>query len=323
MRLQHLAVSLVGTWLAAMCASADVVRFHNGTKFRGKVLTRTDTEVVLELDGLGRVSFAPGEIASIEPEPDQPQPQAAAAPATPPPVSAPPLSPSAPERTTVQRPRTTQEVLRAVALIGTVFQDGRYGFGSGVVVTPKGLIVTNRHVVWPAKTVDVILPDEEGKIAVDKAQPRRATVLKTHRCLDLALVRVPVRTPDYLPMAEDHGVLVGAPVRAVGNPQGLTVSISKGVISSVRTFEDTLGKKLLGLFQSVPGCDATSTRVIGKYTMIQTDAAINPGNSGGPLLNDQSEIVGINTFIVSGSEGLGFAIHAKHVRDFVGSYASE
>jgi serine protease Do len=341
MRAWSVLLGLLGAGLFAARAPADVIRFRDGTRIRGTVVRQTPTEVVLQLEGMGRASFTPAEIAGIEAEAAPPQPVAdaasadadaqgeapsAASPAdeqTSPSVAETLRAPADREARAAARPRTTEEVLRTVALIAVLHEDGTAGVASGAVVTPKGLIVTNGHVVADAEKVKVILPDEDGKIVMDKAQPRSATVLKRHKCLDLALVRVPVRTPDYLPVAEDHAVLVGAPVRAVGNPQGLTASISKGVISSVRSFEDMLGKQLLDVIRYFPGCDAVSTRVIGKYTIIQTDAAINPGNSGGPLLNNRNEIVGINTFILRGSEGLAFAIHAKHVREFVGSYARE
>ena len=92
----------------------------------------------------------------------------------------------------------------------------------------------------------------------------------------------------------------------------------------MRTLKD-LGMGLVDDF-SVPECAHLSGRTLQSVTFIQTDAAINPGNSGGPLLNASNEIVGINTFIYSesgGSVGLNFALHAKHVKRFVGSYAKQ
>ena len=77
---------------------------------------------------------------------------------------------------------------------------------------------------------------------------------------------------------------------------------------------------------TIPACEHLSNRVIEAATWIQTDASINPGNSGGPLLDDKNQIIGINTWIVSesgGSEGLGFALHVKHVRKFAAGYVKK
>ena len=112
-------------------------------------------------------------------------------------------------------------------------------------------------------------------------------------------------------------------MKAIGNPEGLTTTVSAGVVSALRTAGD------LGIENAsdINGCEHISGRALRKYTMVQTDAAINAGNSGGPLLDSDLNIIGINTLSLqyqgTGNVGLNFAVHAKHVRTFVGSYAKE
>jgi len=194
------------------------------------------------------------------------------------------------------------------------------GVGSGTIINAKGTMVTNYHVVAGATRVAVLLPGGDAKIKLDRPRPYEARVVKTDPCYDLAIVSVPVKTPSYLRFAEDdQAIKPGEEVRAIGNPQGLSISVSRGIISAVRTLKD-LGAQNL----SIAECSHLSERALEATTFIQTDAAVNPGNSGGPLLNTQNEIVGINTFIFTesgGSQGLNFALHVKHVKKFVGSYA--
>jgi len=218
---------------------------------------------------------------------------------------------------------TLPEARRAVAFIGVAHDDGTLGFGSGTIINSKGTMVTNYHVVAGATRVAAMLVDE-GDGARKKAKDSRsyeARVLKVDECYDLALVTIPVKTPQYLRFANDDEIRVGEEVRAVGNPQGLAISVSKGIVSGIRTAKD------LGIEDmTVPGCEHLSDRVVEAATWLQTDAAINPGNSGGPLLNTKLEIVGINTLMLSesgGSVGLNFALHVKHVKKFVGSYAGK
>jgi len=156
------------------------------------------------------------------------------------------------------------------------------GTGSGFVWDDQGHIVTNYHVIADADRVEVILSDESRVEAeVIGVDPRN----------DLAVLRVdPLVTqlqPLTLGVAED--IRVGQRAIAIGNPFGLDRTLTTGVISA-------LGRPL----QTEDG------QVI--FNVVQTDAAINPGNSGGPLLNSRGEVVGVNTSIQQGAEGIGFAV---------------
>src|SRR6516162_2680095 len=156
-------------------------------------------------------------------------------------------------------------------------------YGSGFVIDPTGIIVTNKHVIDGALDIKVILDDGDRLTA---------KLLGVAAMVDLAVVKVDAGRP--LPALEwgDSGALrVGDPVLTIGNPLGLGISVSAGIVSALnRDLQDTP-------FDSY----------------IQTDAAINHGNSGGPLFNARGEVIGMNTAIVSpeatsGSIGLGFAI---------------
>ncbi len=188
-------------------------------------------------------------------------------------------------------------------------------------MSSKGVIVTNYHVVADARTIQVLLPTSDGKISLSSngSRPYEARVLKTDKCFDLALLQIPLKTPRYLQFADDDEIHSGDEVTAVGNPEGLTVSVSKGVVIAVRSVRDMgVGEAVL---ERATECRGLSGRALEAFTLVQTDASINPGNSGGPLLSRQYHIIGVNTLM--GGIGLNFAIHVKHVRKFVGAYAEE
>jgi len=158
------------------------------------------------------------------------------------------------------------------------------GQGSGFVLNKNGDVLTNYHVVAGAnRGVEVMLSNKRRY---------KATVVGTDRVHDLALLKIDA--PDLQPvtLADSSGLNVGQKVYAIGNPFGLTGTMTRGIISSIRSIRGSEG---------APIEDA-----------IQTDAAINPGNSGGPLLNSRGEVIGINTMIASNgadqSSGIGFAI---------------
>jgi len=164
---------------------------------------------------------------------------------------------------------------------GTVPQQGQ---GSGFVLDKTGHVLTNYHVVAGAnRGIEVMLSNKRRY---------SAKVVGTDKAHDLALLQIDA--PDLQPvtLADSSELNVGQKVYAIGNPFGLSGTMTRGIISSIRSIRGSEG---------APIEDA-----------IQTDAAINPGNSGGPLLNSHGEVIGINTMIASNgadqSSGIGFAI---------------
>src|SRR5881296_4207721 len=152
--------------------------------------------------------------------------------------------------------------------------------GSGFVINPNGLIVTNNHVVDGATEIKVTLAD-------GRELPGR--VLGRDPKTDIALLKVDATGLLVIPLGDSSRLQVGEPVMAIGNPFGLEQTVTTGIVSA-------------------------TGRVIGSGpydNFIQTDASINPGNSGGPLINARGEVIGINTAIFSrtgGSVGIGFAV---------------
>lgn len=163
----------------------------------------------------------------------------------------------------------------------------QYGQGSGVIVSQDGYIITNNHVVADAVDVEVILADRrqyKGKVV--------ATDPKT----DVAVVKINGTNLPTVPWADSSTLAVGEFVLAIGNPLGLSRTVTFGIVSAV-------GRADVG--------------VADFEDFIQTDAPINPGNSGGALVNVNGELVGINTAIASptgGSVGVGFAIPSNMAR---------
>jgi Do/DeqQ family serine protease len=152
--------------------------------------------------------------------------------------------------------------------------------GSGVIISRAGHVLTNEHVVARASRIQVTLSD---------GRELEATVVGADPTNDLAVLLV--QTDEELPWiapGTSYDVMVGEPVIAIGNPFGLSNTVTTGVVSaldrSIRSSQNTF------------------------HGFLQTDASINPGNSGGPLLNAEGSLIGINTAIYSGAEGIGFAI---------------
>jgi S1-C subfamily serine protease len=172
---------------------------------------------------------------------------------------------------------------RAVAFdffYGMVPQEGQ---GSGFILDKAGHILTNYHVIEDARQLEVTLHNR-------KKYP--ATVVGTDRSHDLAIIQIKAPV-DLIPMTlgDSRNLQVGQKVYAIGNPFGLSGTMTRGIVSSIRSVQEPDGMTI--------------------DEAIQTDAAINPGNSGGPLLNWHGEVIGINTMIASNvgqSAGIGFAI---------------
>jgi serine protease Do len=165
------------------------------------------------------------------------------------------------------------------------------GFGSGFLVDPKGVVLTNHHVVDGAAQVEVTLRDGRKFVSKDvKSDPKT----------DLAIVRIEAKGGDlpYLELGDSDAMEVGDRVLAVGAPFGLTGSVTSGIVSAkgraihVNMYED----------------------------FIQTDAAINPGNSGGPLINLEGKVIGINSAIKSrsgGFQGVGLAVASNLAKNIM------
>jgi S1-C subfamily serine protease len=166
---------------------------------------------------------------------------------------------------------------------------GQAGIGSGAVISPDGLVLTNSHVVAGAQ--ELRLTDAEGRVM-------EAQVLGEDSDTDLALLRAgAVRDLPAVGLGDSKVLRRGQLVVAIGNPLGFESTVTAGVVSA-------LGRSLRG----------ANGRLI--EDVIQTDAALNPGNSGGPLVNARGEMVGINTAIIRGAQGICFAV-ASNTAQFV------
>jgi serine protease Do len=166
------------------------------------------------------------------------------------------------------------------------------GLGTGFIVDRDGIILTNNHVIKDADVITV-------RLSNDREYP--ATIVGRDLRTDIAVVKIDEHALVPLSLGDSDAIDVGDWVVAIGNPFGLSHTVSAGIISAKgRTRED------------VP-LDPT-----GYYNFLQTDASINPGNSGGPLLNLRGEVVGINTAIRGGgAQGIGFAIPINMVKQLL------
>jgi len=159
--------------------------------------------------------------------------------------------------------------------------------GSGVIIDPKGFILTNAHVIEKASKIYVALSDGQDET--------EAALVGKADFIDLAVIKI--NNGDKYPFLKptsSHDLLLGETVVAIGNPLGLGHSITTGVISAIQR-RVPMEDKLFSVF-------------------IQTDALINPGNSGGPLININGDFIGINTAIARQAQGIGFAIPIDFVK---------
>lgn len=217
-------------------------------------------------------------------------------------------------------PDIVEEVGPAVVKISTVFERVDYDFfmrefrrevpgeGSGVIFDKKGYILTNNHVIEDASSITVTIPYCDDR-------EYHAEVIGRDAITDLAVLKIEGDDLPVAPLGDSARLRVGEVAIAIGNPYGLSNSVTVGVISA--------------LDRSVPLREGTELTDV-----IQTDAAINFGNSGGALIDSRGEVIGINTAILGGAQGIGFAIpinsakeialnlieHGRVIRPWLGIY---
>jgi len=230
---------------------------------------------------------APGAVAVVTPTAVPPTPTV-----TPPPAPAAMVLPSIADIVEQVRPAVVSIVAEIVGRDSFGFLRSQFGSGTGVIVDPQGLVLTNNHVIEGASVITVTMDD---------GSQLKAEVVGADRLSDLAVLRIAEGDYTVLPVNGEVQPRPGEWVIAIGNalalPGGPTVTV--GVVSAVgRTIQAGQGVTL--------------------YDLIQTDTVINPGNSGGPLIGLDAQLVGINTSVLRGSsgggtpiEGIGFAINME------------
>jgi S1-C subfamily serine protease len=167
---------------------------------------------------------------------------------------------------------------------------GRAGAGSGVLFTPDGYILTNAHVVAGAREMRATRTDGSEQTAV---------LVGSDPATDLAVIRIDGTRLPHAELGSSASLRVGQLVVAIGNPLGFSSTVSAGVVSA--------------LARSMRAQDG---RLIDP--ILQTDVALNPGNSGGPLVDSRARVVGINTMIILGAQGLSFAVPVDTARWVIG-----
>jgi S1-C subfamily serine protease len=194
---------------------------------------------------------------------------------------------------TMQQPRGSEDFFRGTPFEGT-FREGaqpvrrrQVGQGSGVIIDPRGYILTNNHVVAGSQEILVHLYD---------GREVRGRVVGTDPNFDVALVYIQAQGLRAAALGDSSRLQVGQIAIAIGSPYGLEQTMTSGIISAT-------GRKGLGK---------------GNYgDFIQTDASINPGNSGGPLLDIDGRVIGINSMIAAQAHGIGFAIPINRARQII------
>ncbi len=176
--------------------------------------------------------------------------------------------------------RVVEEVGPAVVSIARSSRRGPAGAGSGVVFAPDGYVLTNAHVAAGAEQLELGFTDGASS---------SAHVVAVDHATDLAVVRATGATPKHARFGQSSSLRVGQLVVAIGNPLGFSSTVSAGVVSALgRTMRSRDGRAMEGI--------------------IQSDVALNPGNSGGPLVDSHGRVVGVNTAIILGAQGLSFSV---------------
>ena len=178
-----------------------------------------------------------------------------------------------------------EDVLRGVVAVLT-----ESSMGSGFFINPDGYIITNYHVIQKEEDVKVLTYDK-------RLIP--AEVIGGDKLRDIVLLKIEGKY-ESLELANPNDIQIGRKVIAIGNPLGLSFTVTEGIISAV---------------------DREGPNGLEEY--VQTDVSLNPGNSGGPLINTEGKVVGINNFKVGGAESLGFALKSSSIKETVNAIAGE
>ncbi len=179
-----------------------------------------------------------------------------------------------------------EEAVKSVVTVGA-----GTSLGSGFIIDEAGYVVTNYH---------VIASDEEGVVVrIYDGRKYSASLIGKDEKRDIALLKIP-ESENKLTLAKDEDIQVGKKVIAIGNPLGLSYSVTEGIISALDR----------------PGPS-------GSREYIQTDVSLNPGNSGGPLINLQGSVVGVNNFKIGGAESLGFALESEAIKSSINSILNQ
>jgi S1-C subfamily serine protease len=186
----------------------------------------------------------------------------------------------------VQVAEAASQGVVAIRTVSARGQERRHGGGSGFAFTPDGLILTNSHVVHGARGL---------RVETTEGADAQADLVGEDPHTDTAVIRAGIRL-QALTLGSSRALRVGQVAIAIGNPLGFDCTVTTGVVSA-------LGRSLR----------AASGRLIDN--VIQTDAALNPGNSGGPLVDTGGRVIGMNTAIIAGAQGICFAIAVDTVRD--------
>ncbi|VVB77892.1 Trypsin-like peptidase domain protein [uncultured archaeon] len=173
---------------------------------------------------------------------------------------------------------TSQIVNETIESIVSIVTE--FGSGSGFFISNNGYVVTNAHVIENASSINITTFDLKEK---------EAKIIGINETFDIALLKI---NGSYKPLefGDSNEVKIGETVIAIGNPSGLSSSVTKGIVSGIHR---NSGRNNLSIY-------------------IQTDAALNPGNSGGPLIDSNGRVIGINTFKTEG-ENLGFALESNYI----------
>jgi serine protease Do len=164
------------------------------------------------------------------------------------------------------------------------------GMGTGVIVDPRGYVVTNYHVVEGVRRIEVTLAS---------GRTTAATLVSHDPRTDLAVIKITVDEPlQVVTLGTSSDLMIGETVLALGNAYGYEHTVTRGIISALHRSVEV-------------------SRTQHYDDLIQTDASINPGNSGGPLLNINGEVIGINVAVRAGAQGIGFAIPIDRVLDVI------